>query len=150
MGRLLLLLLLLLLLAAGGLAACGGDGPDTASVDVFLSEWEVSPEAGSTPAGAVRFTTTNGGQFVHQLLIIRTETSAADLPTTPDGRIDESRADVLGKVDNVAPGGIERRTFTLQPGHYALACNIADETGGDVISHYQKGMRADFSVVAGD
>jgi len=40
------LLLLLLLLAAGGLAACGGDGPDTASVDVFLSEWEVSPEAG--------------------------------------------------------------------------------------------------------
>ncbi len=139
----------LTLALAAGFGACGGGG-SPASVDVALSEWQVSPESGSVPAGDVRFTATNSGTQVHQLVVIRTDVAPEELPSKQDGSINESRVDVVGKVDGVAPGGIERMTFALSAGQYVLACNIVDTSGAQPVSHYQKGMRARFTVSAQD
>lgn len=133
------------------LAACGGgDGPVSA-VDVPLGEWTVTPERSSAPAGQVRFTTTNSGDIAHELVIIRTDLPADGLPTRDDGAVDEAAVEVVGRVPAVAPGDFRRGTFDLEAGRYVLVCNIVDVYEDGVQSHYDLGMRAEFTVTkAGD
>ena len=145
-----LALLLTGVLAAVALASCGDDRDRTSFVDVALTEWEVTPEVTSVPAGLVRFTTTNSGTLSHDLVIIKTDLPPNQLPANDDGSVDESMVEVMGRVRAVAPGAFERATATLAPGRYALICNIVDAQGGESRSHYQLGMHTAFTVSQAD
>ncbi len=137
-------------LAAVALARCGDDRDRTSFVDVALTEWEVTSELTSVPAGLVRFTATNAGALSHELVIIRTDLPPNQLPTKEDGSVDENSLQVIGRVRTVAPGDFERATLTLGPGSYALICNIVDAQGGESRSYYELGMHTAFAVSQAD
>lgn len=150
---------LMALLAAGSLATVGcttGGAPPNPTADgggaattvaVTLQEWAVVPASNSAPAGEISFDITNEGpEDVHEFVVIKTDLDVADLPTDADGAVDEAGEgmEVIDEVEDLPVGESQTLTVTLEPGTYALVCNIWDEEEGE--AHYQMGMRTAFSV----
>ena len=133
------------------LAACGDEAERT-TVDVSLSEWSVDPEPTSVTEGEVTFSADNDGEEKHELVIVRTEFGAEDLPTKDDGSVDEDAAgvDVIGETDEIDSGDSDSRVFTLDPGKYVLLCNLVHEEHEEKEVHYQLGMHAEFEVTAAE
>jgi plastocyanin len=140
------------ILAALALSACGGTGGagGGGTVDVTLQEWAVIPAQSSVEAGSVTFNVQNEGpDHPHELVVIRTDLAPDVLPTTPEGAVDEEGPgiEIIGEFP---PGETRSATFGLDPGTYALVCNVAGEEGGEHGGggeiHYQMGMRAAFTV----
>jgi len=139
--------------ALGLTAACGDDDDDDddggggATVAVTLSEWEVNPSPGSAPAGGVTFVATNEGpEDAHELVVVKTDLGASELPTSETGAVDEDGEgiEVIGEIEEFEVGGEESATFDLAAGNYVLLCNIYDEDEQE--AHYQQGMRVAFTV----
>jgi hypothetical protein len=156
---------LLVVLLAGGLAAlallaaaCGDDGeeagggptageePAAGTVGVSLIEWSVVPDTTSVPAGTVTFEASNDGEEEHEFVVIRSDLEPGSLPLTGDMIVDETQVEVLGEIEEFAPGGTESASFDLEPGNYVLICNVLHEEGGETERHYQLGMRTAFEV----
>jgi uncharacterized cupredoxin-like copper-binding protein len=119
-------------------------GGDTASpaLDLEMSEWKITGVAGGAiqpaAAGTVEVQARNKGQSSHQLVIIKTNTDPAHLPTN-DTQVNEAAAgEVMGKIDAIAGGATKSGTFTLDAGTYVFICNIP--------THYQLGMHAALTV----
>jgi uncharacterized cupredoxin-like copper-binding protein len=145
---------LLALIAIGSLlsacstpAASGGT-----TVTATLKEWEIKLTSADLPAGSVTFNLTNSGDKEHEFIVRKTDLKADALPLNATGedagRINEEAPELTevgdpSEVAVVPPGstGLSLR-LTLQPGHYVLFCNLKVED----LLHYQKGMRADFTV----
>jgi len=133
------------------LTACG-DEVERTTVDVNLAEWEVVPDVASVAEGEVTFNADNNGEQEHELVIVRTDFAADDLPTNDDGSLDEGATgvDVIGETDEIDSGDSDSRVFTLDPGKYVLLCNLVHEEHEEKEVHYQLGMRAAFEVTAAD
>lgn len=130
-------------LAVGG-AACGGGGK---TVDVTLREFEVAPAQSSVAAGEVTFKATNNGpDDNHELVVIKTDLDPGALPTDENGAVDESGAgiEVIGEIEEFAPGTSQEKKLTLTAGKYVLICNVWDAEEKE--AHYSLGMRAPFTV----
>ncbi|MDP9329976.1 MAG: cupredoxin domain-containing protein [Actinomycetota bacterium] len=139
------------------LAACSSDNstaggttpPPTSpaaadgTVSVLLSQWSVAPSASSAPAGSITFSVTNEGTMIHEFVVERTDTLAADIPVKSfEGeadRIDEDTAGTNdGETGDMAAGATQSLTVDLKPGHYVFFCNLP--------GHYAQGMHLDFTV----
>ena len=105
------------------------------STKVTLSDFKVSASPKSVSAGKVSFTAKNAGKMEHELVIIKTSTSASKLKVSSN-RVSEKGA--VGEIEDIAAGKSKTHTFNLKKGHYVLLCNIP--------GHYKGGMRADFTV----
>jgi len=119
------------------------------TVDVNLTEFIVSPDPESAPAGSITFNAMNIGGEDHELVIIRTDLAPDALPTADDGSVDEAGEgiEVLDEIEEFAAGGEESLTLDLEAGNYVLICNIVEtEATGEVSSHYASGMTAAFEV----
>lgn len=149
-------------LSAAALAGCGGDEAveDAAStaeqeatqaaeqategeaeapagaIDVALTEWAVEPAEPSAKAGKVVFNADNVGDAPHELEVIATDTPAGDFPV--EGAVAQVDGDQIGEVTGIASGQAKVLEVELEPGHYALICNLP--------GHYEPGMYADFEV----
>jgi hypothetical protein len=122
-----------------------------ATVGVTVQEFAVVPDTASIPAGSVTLDATNEGpQFEHELVVVKTDLAAADLPTNEDGSFDEDAdgVEVLGEIEEFAPGTSESLSVDLEPGHYVFLCNVVVDVDGSPVSHYQQGMRVDVEAVA--
>lgn len=119
-----------------------------AVVAVTLQDGVVTPAVTSIPAGSVTFDVSNTGGLTHEFVVVRTDIAAADLPTRDDGSFDEDAegAEVLGEVEEIAPGSTQSLTLDLTAGHHVILCNIVDEQDGQPFSHFAAGMRADIDV----
>jgi hypothetical protein len=120
-------------------------------VNVTLQEWAVVPDTLSVPAGSITFNATNIGPMdPHELVIVRTDIPAAELPTREDGAFDEEGegVEVIGEIEEFDVGLTESATFDLEPGKYVLLCNLVEEEDGAMEAHYQMGMWIDFEVTA--
>jgi hypothetical protein len=129
------------------LAACGG-GTET-TVAVTLQEFAVLPAQDSAPAGSINFEVENTGpEDPHELVVIKTDLAPDALPTADDGSVDETGEgiEVIGEIEEFAPGSTESRTFDLDAGSYVLICNVVEEEGGDTLVHYALGMRTGFTI----
>jgi hypothetical protein len=116
-------------------------------VSVSLKEWSVTPETSSVPAGEAYFLAANDGGEAHELVVIKTELAPEDLPVGDDGGVSEDEVDMIGEIEPFAAGSQASAVFDLEPGSYALICNIVEtEESGKVESHYQEGMRTAFTV----
>jgi len=139
------------LVAAIGVAALLGactadDGGSATTIDVTLQEWAVVVSDDSAPAGEVTFTITNDGpEDVHEFVVFMTDLDVDALPTDDTGAVDEEAEgiEVIGEVEDVAVGDSAELTVTLEPGSYALVCNIYSEDEDE--AHYQMGMRTAFT-----
>ena len=99
------------------------------------------------PEGKVTFIITNTGAEGHELVVLATDTAAADFPITGfDGepnRFDEDAKGLtnVGETGDpaMAPGTSMMLTIDMSAGHYAAVCNLN--------GHYAMGMHQDFNVV---
>jgi len=117
-------------------------GDETGAVHISLTEWAITGEDGvpvpAVDAGEVTFEVHNDGQTPHELVIIKTDTDPADLPVE-SGKVDEDAAgEFIGEVEEFAGGLVEIGSYDLEPGNYALVCNIP--------AHYEQGMFAGLTV----
>ena len=131
------LLGLLAVLAAVVAAVIVATTSDAASksTKVTLSDFKVSASPKSVSAGKVSFTAKNAGDMEHELVIIKTGTSASKLKVS-NNRVSEKGT--VGEIEDIAAGKSKTHTFNLKKGHYVLLCNIP--------GHYKAGMHADFTV----
>ena len=142
------------------LAACGdddddddhgGDGTDGegTAVAVTLSEFSITSDVASGPAGTFDFTIENTGpDDPHEFVVVKTDLDPASLPTVEDGSVDEEGEgiEVEGEVEDLEVGATETLSLDLEAGSYAFICNIVEEEEGETESHYQEGMRTAFTV----
>ena len=93
----------------------------------------------SAPAGKVKFSVTNNGTILHEMVVLKLATGVTydQLVVNPKtNRVSEAKT--VGEVGNVPKGKTKSVTLTLKKGNYVLVCNIA--------KHYALGMRAAFAV----
>ncbi len=124
------------------LAACGGPGTTGAqsagTVAVKLADNGISLDRSSVAAGKVTFRITNAGSIEHELAVLKTALAADKLPTNPDkpGKVKEDGN--VGEVEDIAVKETKDLVLDLQPGQYALICNLP--------AHYGMGMHTAFTV----
>ncbi|MDO8484445.1 MAG: hypothetical protein Q7S35_05820 [Candidatus Limnocylindrales bacterium] len=139
--------------------ACGGGSsgasPSAAgatSVNVTLQEFAIISAIASVPAGTVTFVTKNTGpEDVHELVVVKTDLGAADLPVDKDGKATEGVPGVtlIGEIEDIAVGETKQADLELTQGKYVLICNIVQtEPDGSLEAHYKVGMRTAFEVTA--
>jgi len=119
-----------------------GDTGTATTVTVDLgkgSEYAVQPSVKSVPAGSVTFNVNNDGTMLHELVVVKTAKTPAQL-AEPDGTANESES--VGEAADIEPGASKSVTLNLKPGHYVLLCNLP--------GHYAGGMYTEFTVTAKD
>jgi uncharacterized cupredoxin-like copper-binding protein len=122
-------------------------GDDESTVAITLQEFSVGADPTSAPAGTVTFEATNNGpDDVHEFVVIKTDLDITALPTVEDGSVDETGEgiEVIDEIEEIAVDDTQSVTVDLEPGAYALICNIYDADEDE--AHYQEGMRASFTV----
>lgn len=110
-------------------AACSGGSSSGASpsvaalagspVKVTLEEFAVTPDVASVPAGTVTFVANNTGpEDTHELVVIRTDLGARDLPVDDQGKVTEDGPGVtlIGEIEEVAVGETKQADLELTPG----------------------------------
>jgi uncharacterized cupredoxin-like copper-binding protein len=147
----------LLILTTG---ACGSDSDDEGSSDTTSgvtvapgdegtpvavelgensdTEYFMTAEPDSVPAGPVTFTVENTGTEKHEMVVMKTDTAPDALSMRaedPDKVEEEGMIDELESFDE---GLTKTITLDLESGAYVLLCNIA--------KHYDRGMYTAFTV----
>jgi hypothetical protein len=110
------------------LGACGGSRSLLPEHEVELFEFGIqsAPEWSSAAPVILR----NSGEFPHTLVITR-----------GDGG-------VVFASDVIAAGETATVPLDLEPGDYELSCRLVAQTeGGDLVDHFEEGMRADLTIV---
>jgi len=163
----------LVLIAAAlalGAAACDDDDKDTATatatpgaaadtptpgggaqseVTATLTEYTITLNTDSVPAGAVTFTASNIGGATHEFVVIKTDLASDALPAAADGSVDEEGAgiEVAGEAEDILAGEEATVELDLGAGAYVLICNVVDtDSSGNAVSHYDQGMHTAFTV----
>jgi uncharacterized cupredoxin-like copper-binding protein len=111
---------------------------------VHVTEFTYGIQLANTtiPAGNTLFIDKNTGSIPHEFVLFKTDRPAADLPLAADGTADEDSPLLEDDADSgsaLAPGETRLLTADLEPGHYALVCNLPP-------NHYKAGMRIDVTV----
>lgn len=138
-------------LTAGGLSLVSQSpafAAKTTLVNVTLREFKIRPKPTSVKASATKFVVKNVGVIDHEMVVVRSD--GQPLPLAADGSVDEDAIPVsatVGEVEDVAPGKSKKLTVKgLEPGTYALFCNVVDQSGSTTLAHYAQGMHTNFTV----
>lgn len=144
-------LFLLLSFVASGLLlslGCSDESSEDSTVEVTLTEWEVRPDVESVPEGDVTFRAENEGDENHELLVVKTDFDANELPSRDDGTADTGAdgVDIELETSEIEDGDSDTRVAGLEAGSYVLICNLRTDVDGEDVSHYAEGMRVAFEV----
>ena len=122
------------------LLGCGGEdlGEESGAgqrLDVLLRDFAIEPQRQVVRPGLTEFRAFNEGPTVHELILVRTDLAADDLPLQADGLTAVEEAPTVEFV--VADEGIdlgERGGFQadLTPGKYVLYCNLEGHYLGEM------------------
>lgn len=117
-------------------AACSPSGGDESEVvEVVMSDWEmvVAPDVVAT--GNVTFEASNTGPTTHEFEIFSGagEIDPTSLPVS-NNVADTAGLTLVDEVEDVTAGATAVLRATLEPGTYAIVCNLPE--------HYEKGMVA--------
>lgn len=118
------------------------------TVAVTLDEWSIEVAESEVPAGTITFAATNSGEDAHEVVIVRSD-DVDSLPTTGDGIVDEEQlteGTFIGEIEAFPSGEDCTGTFDLEPGTYALFCNILESEEGELENHFELGMRTEIDV----
>lgn len=110
-------------------------GPTTVNAD--LKEFSITLDKTTVPAGTVKFIVKNSGTIDHEFVVLDTDTPAADL-TVEGSTVPEDALTVVNELEDIAVGATPTLEVDLDPGHYAIICNVE--------AHYQGGMHVDLTV----
>ena len=119
--------------------------PATTEAGMELVEFTIKPSVTRARPGTVIFKVQNGGETAHQFLVVRSDLPTAELPRKPsDAGVDESKIDIVGRIDSIDPGSEAEVSVPVDTGKYVLICNLF--SAGE--SHYLKGMYTAFEVTS--
>jgi uncharacterized cupredoxin-like copper-binding protein len=110
-------------------------------ISAVVKDFAITLDPSSGSAGTVTFNIRNVGPSIHEFVVLRSEATADDLPLNKkDAEVEEEGPgiEVVGEAEDIAPNASKVLTLTLEPGTYAIICNL---TG-----HYQQGMWQSFTV----
>jgi hypothetical protein len=134
---------------AAGAGGCDAQGtstsePDT-TVTVKLAEFSVHATPDAVPAGTIGFVAENQGSIFHELVVVRWDGDPGKLPLNDAGGADQTKfkEDIVGRIDDFMAHKTCRVSFDLDPGRYALICNLVDD---GFTPHYSQGMYTAFTV----
>lgn len=150
-------LLALVAVAAIFVAGCGGDSDTTtttenettaagggagATLAIKMGDFFFAPKDATAQAGPTTIEAPNEGSVEHELVLFKTNTDPAKLPTEANGEVDEEKldkvAEEVGEIADVEPGDTKSGKFNLTPGKYAMFCNLP--------GHYAQGMYGTLTV----
>lgn len=114
----------------------GGDS--MGGIATTLNDFAITPAATSASAGEITFDVKNDGPSDHEMVIIKTDLAADELPTDSTGAVIEDEVEAIDEVEDVAPGSSVSLSVNLEAGSYVLVCNLP--------GHYAAGMSAAFTV----
>ena len=123
------------------LASCTSSTSDEGDVQITLRDFRIELSGSSVPSGQVTFAATNEGPSVHEFEIFSVPDGVDpnDLPVSDNvADTDGAGLEVIDEVEDIAPSTTANLTVALQPGTYAVICNLA--------GHYQQGMHAELTV----
>jgi len=125
-----------------------GSAPVGVTVNVTLTEHELTLSRSSSPASVVTFVVENQGSQTHELWLLETDLAPQDLPTRPHGAFDTGGDgfEIVVEIDFVAATDRRWFTTTVQSGSYLLLCNYVVREGNELVSHFHEGMVATFEV----
>jgi uncharacterized cupredoxin-like copper-binding protein len=117
------------------------------TVSVELKEGSLTPDKTFIPnAGKIKFKVKNTGTVAHEMVILKTDLPAATL-IVAEGKVQEEAAGkVIDEIEEFPPNTEKEITLNLSAGRYVLFCNVLES--GQTEGHYQKGMRAAFTVAS--
>ncbi len=132
------------------LTTYAGEPPIEEHVAVTLQDFHVRPDKTEAKAGSVSFTAVNEGISLHELVILRTNLNPAELPrkeakdhkgTAKEYLVNEDDPQIVAidEIEEFPAGTTQKKTVSLDPGHYVLFCNIP--------GHYDKGMYASLHII---
>jgi uncharacterized cupredoxin-like copper-binding protein len=121
--------------------ACSGSsgGEDGPTVEVGLRDFELTVSPDAIAPGAVTLTASNDGPSTHEFELF-SGAEDVDLDALP---VENDVADTTGltlvdEIEDVTPGSTAELNVTLEPGTYAVVCNLPE--------HYAQGMHATLTV----
>ena len=135
---------IVVLTALLGVACSSSSGTTPAAANTIAvseADFSITLAPATVTAGAVTFTSTNGGKVDHELVIFKTDLDPAKMPLKADGTVDEKGAGVTHidtEIEDLTAGASKSMTVTLAAGKYVVLCNVAD--------HYGRAMRASLTV----
>ncbi len=125
----------------GGSAAAEGEASGT-TLEIKMGEFFFKPKDATAKAGLTMIEAPNEGKAEHELVLFKTNTDPAKLPTTSSGEVDEEKLDKLaespGEIPDVEAGATKSADFELTPGKYVMFCNLP--------GHYAAGMYGSLTV----
>ena len=143
------------------LTACGGGDGDgdgdlpITPVSIEITEGRIDVDPVSIPQGQAIYTSTNIGTEEHELVLIRTsafpkiphDVAPDALPLARAGGIDESKVEVIGRIETKFAPGTVSASFPVPFGNLIIACNLLDVSeDGEIVSHYENGEWVAFTV----
>jgi len=132
------------------LGGCVDSGSDAtmATVKAELREFAIDLDKPSAPAGKVTFRVHNGGDAVHEFVVLKTDLAPDKLPREADGDADEEAPGIvnMGEIEDIAPGKSAELTLDLDRGKYVIICNLVTLEDGMEKHHYPLGMYTGFRV----
>jgi uncharacterized cupredoxin-like copper-binding protein len=129
-----------MLLSTLGLMAAACSGGGDADMSVTLRDDGITLSPASLAAGDLTLESTNEGTKIHEFEVFAVPegVDANALPVEGDTAPADEMLQVIDEVEDIAPGTSASLNVTLDPGTYAVICNLPD--------HYANGMHATFTV----
>jgi hypothetical protein len=117
--------------------ACGGGEAD---VVVTLRDDGITLSDDSLPAGELAIEGTNVGTMTHEfeIFLVPEDVDANALPLEGNTVPAEEMLEIVDEVEDIAPGTSADLRVDLEPGEYAVICNLP--------GHYALGMHTTFTV----
>jgi hypothetical protein len=121
------------------------DAEPTSSVDVSMAEYTLTATPAEVPAGTVELSAANEGTLFHELVVVRWDGDPGSLPLNSAGGADQPqfRDAEVGRIFDFTAHVTCTARFDLEPGTYALICNLVDDGFNP---HYSQGMATELTV----
>jgi len=131
---------LVLAVVALGLVAVACSGGEEADVTVTLRDDGITMSSDALSAGDLTFEGVNEGTAIHEfeVFIVPEGVDPNALPVEGDTAPADEMLEVVDEVEDIAPGTSGRLSLSLDPGNYAVICNLP--------GHYANGMHTTFTV----
>jgi hypothetical protein len=124
-------------------AGCDGRGwsdeEPTSTVDVAMAEYTLTARPAEVPTGTIELVAANDGHIFHELVVVKWDGDPGALPENEAGGADQMQFqdDEVGRIFDFVAGSTCTASFDLEPGTYALICNLVDDGFNP---HYGQGM----------
>lgn len=128
--------LALLALGAGACAEASGEG---SAVQVSMKDYELTVSPDTAPAGTITLEASSDGPSVHEFEVFEVTGDAdPDALSVKDDVAITDGLTLVDEVEDIVPGASAELTLDLEPGTYAVICNLS--------GHYANGMHTTFVV----